>query len=143
MMKPLPKFRYLAACVSLLAAQPAFAQNEVLVVANPDCPEVTEAVILKIFLGKIVEIGGIPVVPVNMAPTTQERGAFLKHIMAMDEDKYTSYWTVRRYIGKGAPPREFLSSRDVIDYIHSTPGAIGYVRFGVPTESLRVLFKRP
>ena len=40
----------------------------------------------------------------------EERGIELSR----DEARYTAYWTVRRYVGKGVPPLEVASTADVI-----------------------------
>ncbi|MEI7610948.1 MAG: hypothetical protein WCJ64_26485 [Rhodospirillaceae bacterium] len=127
----------------LITAGTAVAKNEVVVIANPETPTVTENMVQKVFLGKIVEVNGAAVIPVNLVVNAPARQVFMTHVMGDGEEKYTSYWTVRRYIGKGAPPREFSSAQDLIDYIRDTPGAIGYVNVDVPTGALKVLFKRP
>ena len=58
-----------------------------------------------------------------------------------DEDKFTAYWTVRRYIGKGAPPREMSKSSDIIRFVTSTPGAIGYIDESELRPGLNVLLR--
>ena len=57
------------------------------------------------------------------------------------EEKYTAYWTVRRYIGKGASPHELTSSADVINFVKSTPGAIGYIDEADVPPGINVLLK--
>jgi ABC-type phosphate transport system substrate-binding protein len=65
--------------------------------------------------------------PVNAKLGSNERNRFLENVMNQDEEKYTGYWTVRRYIGKGTPPNELNSAAEIIDYVKSTAGAIGYI----------------
>jgi hypothetical protein len=55
------------------------------------------------------------------------RSQFLKSYLSQDYEKYTAYWMVRRYIGKGNHPRELVSSEDEISFVQATPGAIGYI----------------
>jgi hypothetical protein len=64
---------------------------------------------------------------VNAKVGSTERNRFLALFMNQDEEKYTGYWTVRRYIGKGTPPNELNSTAEIIDYVKSTEGAIGYI----------------
>ena len=52
-----------------------------------------------------------------------------------------AYWTVRRYIGKGAPPREITKSADLIRFVTTTPGAIGYVDAADVQPGLNVLLR--
>ena len=70
---------------------------------------------------------GIPVTAVNANSGSAVRDRFLQAYLNQDEDKYTAYWTVRRYSGMGAPPRELPSSAEIINFVKSTPGAIGYI----------------
>jgi ABC-type phosphate transport system substrate-binding protein len=81
----------------------------------------------KVYTGKVIEVNGIAVKPVNATTGSSVRNRFLQVYLNEDEDQYTAYWTVRRYIGKGASPRELTSSADVINFVKSTPGAIGYI----------------
>ena len=69
------------------------------------------------------------------------RNRFLQIFLNQDEDKYTAYWTVRRYIGKGASPREMAKSSDIISFVNSTPGAIGYINEADLQPGLNVLLR--
>ena len=120
--------------------------QEVMVVAHLDVPAISEATLKNIFLGKITEVNGVPAIPVNLPSGAPARSAFMRLVMDQDDEKYVGYWTVRRYIGKGAPPRELASPREALDYICHTPGAIGYI--GGADESpaggpCKVVLKRP
>ena len=123
------------------AALPA---GSVLVVAHPDTPALDEQTVQKIYLGKIVEIDGRPIIPVNLARGSAMRKNFMERILAQDDDKFIAYWTVRRYIGKGSPPREFASVEQQLEYVRNTPGAIGYLDEGTEIRSgLKTLLKKP
>ena len=95
----------------------------------------------KVYTGRVIEVDGIPVTAVNASRGSSVRNRFLQAYLNQDEDKYTAYWTVRRYIGKGASPRELLSSAEVIDYVKSTPGAIGYIDETEVPPGMNVLLK--
>lgn len=49
---------------------------------------------------------------------------------------------VRRYIGKGKPPRELASSTDIIAFVQATPGAIGYVEEADLKSGANVLLRK-
>src|SRR5262247_155737 len=108
-------------------APAALPGGSVLVVAHPDTPALDEQTLQKIYLGKIVEVEGRPIIPVNLARGNVMRKHFMERILAQDDDKFIAYWTVRRYIGKGSPPREFASVEQQLEYLRNTPGAIGYL----------------
>jgi ABC-type phosphate transport system substrate-binding protein len=122
----------------------ARAPHGIAVVANPQTPMLDEETLQKIYLGKIVEVDGRPVIPVNLAKGTPLRQEFMEQVLSQDDEKFVAYWTVRRYIGKGSPPKEFDSIESQLDYLRSTPGAIGYVRAELAAEAgLKTLIRKP
>lgn len=102
---------------------------EVVVIAskNINLTNLDARIINRIYTGRIIELRGVNIIPVNALPGDPIRTKFLNKYLDKDEDKYEAYWTVRRFIGKGTPPKELLSNQDILDYIINTPGAIGYV----------------
>jgi hypothetical protein len=118
-------------------------ESEVLVVAHPNTPSMDGETLQKVFLGKVIMVNGVSVIPVNLAPGTAERRAFMDLVMGQGDEKFISYWTVRRYIGKGQPPKEFSSPQELLDYVRATPGAIGYLSGAVAKDGLVILLKRP
>jgi ABC-type phosphate transport system substrate-binding protein len=103
------------------------ADGGVVVIGNSNLTRLDVATLEKVYTGKVIEVNGIAVKPVNATTGSSVRNRFLQVYLNEDEDQYTAYWTVRRYIGKGASPRELTSSADVINFVKSTPGAIGYI----------------
>ena len=101
--------------------------GDIVIIGNTNVPKMDLVTIQKIYTGKIVSVSEINVKPVNAKLGSTERNRFLENVMNQDEEKYTGYWTVRRYIGKGTPPNELNSSAEIIDYVKSTTGAIGYI----------------
>ena len=126
--------------VSLMFAQ-AHA-GEIVVIGNSNVPKMDAAIIQKIYTGKIISVSGINVTPVGVKPGTSARNLFLQGFLNQDEEKYTAYWTVRRYIGKGAPPAELASDADVIKYVQSTPGAVGYIDEAELKPGMNVIARR-
>jgi len=139
---------HIIVCATALGAMgmtpAAVPRPSVLVVAHADTPSVSEDTLQKIYLGKVVEIDGKPVIPVNLARGNALRKDFMGQVLAQDDDKYIAYWTVRRYIGKGSPPREFSSVEEQIEYIRTTPGAVGYIDANADVKSgLKTLMRKP
>lgn len=137
----------LALILALWGAGPlpaAAPPSSLLVVAHTDTPALNEDILQKIYLGKVVEVDGRSVIPVNLARGSNLRKHFMEQILAQDDDKFIAYWTVRRYIGKGSPPREFSTVEQQLEYIRSTPGAVGYVDASlVVTPGLKTILKKP
>ena len=124
----------LIACVISQAS----AEN-VLIIGNSDMPKLDRVTVEKLFTGRIIEVNGRPAMAVNAAPDSATRQQFLMTFLAQDEDKYRAYWTVRRFIGKGTPPKELATSREIIAFVKSQPGGIGYINASERTPELNVL----
>lgn len=125
----------------LLAGSPAQASN-VVVIGHASLSRLDAGTVQKVFTGKAIEVGGVAVTAVNASTGSNVRNRFLQTFLSQDEEKYTAYWTVRRYIGKGAPPKELNSSAEVINFVQSTPGAIGYIDEGDLKPGLNVLLRK-
>lgn len=108
-----------------LAHTEAHAQN-VVIIGHAGMNKLNVSSVERIFTGKAIKVDGTPVTAVNLKSGAL-RDRFLQHYLNQDNDKYTAYWTVRRFIGKGMPPKELASAAEVIDFVQSTPGAIGYI----------------
>lgn len=103
----------------------AHAQN-VVIIGHAGLGKLNTATVQRIFTGKAIEIDGMHVTAINLKPGAI-RDRFLQRYLNQDDDKYIAYWTVRRFIGKGIPPKELSSTAEVIDFVQNTPGAIGYI----------------
>jgi len=128
-----------------LAASLLFVQahaGEIVVIGNSNVPKMDAVTIQKVYTGKIISVSGINVTPVGVKSGTAARNLFLHEFLKQDEEKYTAYWTVRRYIGKGAPPAELASDADVINYVQSTPGAVGYIDEAALRPGMNVIARR-
>lgn len=127
--------------LAYLASAAAVADG-ILIMAHPTVPKTDLATLQRIYTGKVIEINSVSVTPFNAPVGSQERNRFLRDIMQQDEEKYTGYWTVRRYIGKGTPPKELANASEMISTIQSTPGAIGYIHESEWKPGLTILLKR-
>ena len=113
------------------------------VVANVETPPLNEQTLKAIYEGRTVEVNGRPVIPVNLPKGNSARRTFLEQIVARDDDNFIAYWTVRRFIGQGTPPREFATVEQQLEFLRATPGAVGYVAESVDVgRGLRVVLKK-
>jgi hypothetical protein len=132
------------ACASFAEAGAPAPPASLLVIANTDTPQLDEQTLQRVYLGKVVEIGDRPIIPVNLPKGNSLRKVFMEQVLAHPDDKFIAYWTVRRYIGQGTPPREFPTVEEQIEFLRTTPGAVGYVQ-SLPElkPGLRVVLKKP
>ena len=52
---------------------------------------------------------------------------FIEGILGDKTYKYATYWKQMVFTGRGIPPKALSSEKDVLSFISSTPGAIGYI----------------
>jgi hypothetical protein len=100
--------------------------GNVVVIGYAGLGKLDAVTVQKIFTGKVIEVAGVHVSAVNANPGAL-RDRFLQRFLNQDDEKYTAYWIVRRFIGKGIPPRELSTAAEVIKFVQTTPGAIGYI----------------
>lgn len=105
----------------------AQADSGIVVVGHASLPRIEAALVQRLFTGRAIEVGSQLATPVNLRGGHPLRLRFLAGYLQTDEDRYRAYWTVRRHVGKGAPPREVDSVAELLDLVSRTPGAIGYV----------------
>jgi hypothetical protein len=114
----------------------------VVVVANVNVHKLDVQTVQRIYTGKVIEVAGVPVAPVNWHVGQSARQRFLADYLQQNEDNYLAYWTVRRYVGKGVPPREVGSVTEVINYVLSTPGAVAYLDEADVPASMNVVLRK-
>lgn len=109
--------------LSLSAAAHAALAEDIFVIANPGTT-VTAADVREIFLGEKQFAGSVKLVPVDNN-TAQE--AFLSKVVKMESAKYSATWTKKAFRDGLNPPASKSGDAEVVNYVKSTPGAVGYV----------------
>ena len=102
-----PHYRIILLTLLLaLSTAETSAADGVIVIGHPTIKRLDSQTVARIYTGRVIEVDGVSVIAVNALAGSAVRDRFLQLFLNQDEDKYTAYWTVRRYIGKGASPRE-------------------------------------
>lgn len=117
------------------------ADDRPVVVAHAAVAPVDAATLQRLYTGRAIEAAGQPVTVVNLVPGSPLRERFLNQVVGLDEDRYVAYWTVRRHVGKGIPPRELKTAAEVLEFVRSTPGAIGYVGAADLKPGVNVIYR--
>jgi ABC-type phosphate transport system substrate-binding protein len=139
----LPAIGTAIATLSLaLVMAPAWADDGLAVIAHPGVRGLDAEAIRRVYSGRMVELEGQPLRPLQLATGHPLRRRFATAVLQQSDEDFIAYWTVRRYIGKGAPPRELGSSAEVIAQVIATPGAIGYVDATDLKPGLHVVLRR-
>lgn len=135
-------WRALVVASLVFVATASGAADRIVIIGHAALHKIDAATVQRIYMGKVVMVDGTPVVPFNVAPGQAMRQRFLADYLQQDEDKFTAYWTVRRYVGKGAPPREVKDTAAMLEQINKTPGALGYIEEGDVTPGMNVLLRK-
>jgi ABC-type phosphate transport system substrate-binding protein len=89
-----------------------------------------------VFLGEKQLDGNLKLVPVDNSAIQSE---FLSKVLQTDAPKYAARWTKKTFREGLAPPGLKGSDAEVIAFVRSTPGAVGYV--SRPWPGVKVLEK--
>lgn len=80
--------------------------------------------IRNVYLGEKQLAGSLRLLPVSNGAVFEE---FLAKVLQTDEPKYEARWIRKRFREGLTPPPMLGSDAEVISFVRSTPGAIGYV----------------
>jgi len=132
-----------ASCAAgLLRPTSALADEGVAVIAHPSVRGLDAEAVRRVYSGRMVELDGQPLRPLQLTAGHPLRRRFCSAVLQQSDEDFIAYWTVRRYIGKGAPPRELSSPADVLTQVLATPGAIGYIDSSELRPGVPVLLRR-
>ena len=72
-------------------------------------------------------ISGQYVVPVDQPATSETRQKFSKAIHGRDASAVKNFWQRQIFSGRAVPPAEKGSDAEVLEFVRTNPGAVGYV----------------
>jgi len=55
------------------------------------------------------------------------------------QSQYTAYWAKLMFTGKGIPPKEIESEKELVMLVSKNPNLIGYVDASAVTDDVRVV----
>lgn len=138
-----PRIVAAALLATALVGGPGAAQQAAYkVVAHPSSASATlgRDQVSKMFLKKAgAWDDGQAVSPVDLPESSPVRAAFSKDVHGRSTSAVKSYWQQRIFSGRDVPPAELGSDADVLAFVKSRPGAIGYVSVGAPEAGVKVL----
>lgn len=124
------KLTLLLIILTLVSAQTVFAGVDIIVNSSVSDNSVDKATIQKVFLGKKSALAsGTKVVPV-MLKSGASYESFLNDVVGKSPNQFNTFWKQAVFSGKGTPPKSFASEAELVKFVESTPGAIGYITKG-------------
>ena len=119
--------------VGVLSSPLAAGAQEFTVIVNATNPvaSMPRDDVAKLFLKKTVAWqSGQAVSPVELPAAAKAREAFAHTVLNKSIAQVKSYWQQQIFSGRDVPPPEKQSENDVVAFVRSNPGAIGYVSKG-------------
>lgn len=113
---------YLTIIFGLSITAPVLAED-LFVISHPDVV-LTSADIREIFLGEKQFAGSVKIAPVD---NSAAQGIFLSKVVKIDRARYNTTWAKKGFRDGLTQPAIKFSDAEVINFVKSTPGAVGYV----------------
>lgn len=125
-----------------ILAQSVWADEPLVLIGHSSLQKTDLATLQRLYTGRVVTLNQKPATPLNLPTGSPIRQQFLTSVLAQNEEQYSGYWLVRRYVGKGAPPQEVASPDEMIRIVESTPGAVGYLPASKAPAGSNIIFSQ-
>ena len=112
------------------------------VIVNTDNPvkEISRKELDKVFLKKVTKWeNDVKIKPINLNQESDVRESFSKDVHKKNVSAIKAYWQKQIFTGKGVPPVEKSNDREIIDFVKSNPGAVGYISGGANTNGVKTI----
>lgn len=115
--------------------------GEYVVIVSNDNPltSVSKADLKRVYTGKMNNINGNTVNPVNISLNDPAATSFLDEIVGMGVADYKSFWLAEQIRGGSSAPSVKNSADDMLSHIKSNTNAIGYIPKGSNPDGVKVL----
>ncbi len=103
------------------------------VIVNQNVPlsQLSKSEVQKIMMKKTSKFSdGTRASPVDLQPDSSVREAFSKDVLGRSTSGVKNFWQRQIFSGKNVPPPEVSSDAEVIAYVGSNSGGLGYVSEG-------------
>ncbi|MED5389579.1 MAG: hypothetical protein VX793_12040 [Pseudomonadota bacterium] len=134
--------RIMLSCLLLLGGlTQAVAEPVVVVSANSRLGALTQDEVRQIFNGQIRRVSGAPVTPLDLPSRDDARADFYQQVLGKSAEQMKSYWARMIFTGRGMPPREVSSEREMLMLVGSDRDFVGYLDASRVTPDLKVVYR--
>lgn len=131
----------MALALSLGGTGAVAAGDGLVVIANPDISleSIKSKDLQRIYLGKktMWDDGTSIVTVMPKDGTVHDR--FIEDYLDRSVQRFATYWRQMVFTGKGVPPRSFVQEIDLVSFVASTPGSLGFASAGADMSGVKVL----
>jgi ABC-type phosphate transport system substrate-binding protein len=126
--------------LSLAAGADAAAGYKLVVNAANPTQHLTRSEVARIFLKKVGSWpDGHAIAAVDQDRTSEVRKTFSEAVHQKDPDAISAYWQVLVFSGRDVPPKTLKSDAEVLEFVKSHAGAVGYVSSVADADGVRVV----
>lgn len=109
--------------------------------ANSSIPNSGANDVVKVFLGKKKDLGGVSVVPIDQTEGNPARNDFYGNVVNRTEAQLKSYWSRLIFTGKGQAPQDVGGDADVKSMVGSNPNLVGYIDESAVDGTVKIIYK--
>ncbi len=115
--------------------------GDIVIIANKNVAEssLSSEEVKNIFLFKKKKWGNGQSIDFVVLKDGAVQEGFLKNYAKKTPSQFKRYFKTLVFTGKGKPPKSFATEAELIGYVASTEGAIGYASSGAKTGSVKTI----
>lgn len=120
---------------------PGAAAADLVIIVNPAVPEtvIESKDLQRIYLGKQTQWqDDTSIVPV-MLKSGPLHETFIEQYVDRSVQRFVTYWRQMVFTGKGIPPKSFARESELVAYVASTPGSVGFASTAANVSGVKVL----
>lgn len=134
--------RLLLFCLGGLIAGPALADLVVVVNARSGVAAMTRSDVINIFFGRNRQFfNGQEALPVDLEDMHPQRVQFYKQLVGKDLSEINAYWSRQVFTGRMQAPPRLSSTDEVLKWVATRPGGIGFVELSRADARVRVVYE--
>ena len=125
----------------LMLAAVVHAEPVVVVSAGSELDALTQDEVRQIFNGQTRRVSGVSLKSLDLPASSRDRKAFYQQVLGKSPEQMKSYWARMIFTGRGMPPREVSSYREMVMLLGSNRNFIGYLDASQVTADLKVVYR--
>ena len=141
-MRIVRRFSLLTLCWLLMQPM-AEVRAELVVVVNARCgvAAMTRNEVVNVFFGRNRQFfNGVEAQPVDMPDSHPDRARFYRALVGKDVSEVNAYWSRQVFSGRMQPPTKVNTTDDVMKWVSSHPGGIGFIDLSRADARVRVVY---
>jgi hypothetical protein len=101
---------------------------------------VSKRLLGRVFLKRVEQWpDGREAVPVDQKGNDELRSAFYMDVLDRTISMIESYWQAQVFSGRSSPPLAIGSDAEIIEFVRTRPGAVGYISSSARAEGIKVI----